>query len=155
MVGFLVEDVCFVFGFVYVGVSFDVEGNLIVLSKCDVELCYDVEGMLFVGVGMILYLCGCVVGMCVDLEFCVILVIEEMWCIGFVLGIIGGFVVSGEEFFDVDWCEDNDEVWFMVCVFDWLNVLIYCMIFVFVKCCCWEFFVCYFWVIFLLYVILF
>lgn len=102
----------------YTGVSFDADGNAIAPSKRDVEPRYDAEGTPFVGAGMTLQLHGRVDGMRADAELRVISVTEEARRIGFVLGTVGGSVVSGEESFDLDWREDNDEVWFTVRAFD-------------------------------------
>lgn len=123
--GLSVEDVRPAPGPAYAGVSFDVEGNPIAPSKRDVEPRYDAEGMPFVGAGMTLHLRGRVGGMRADSELRVISVTEETRRIGFVLGTVGGSVVSGEESFDVDWREDNDEVWFTVRAFDAPNTLLY------------------------------
>lgn len=123
--GLSVEDVRPAPGPAYAGVSFDAEGNPIALSKRDVEPRYDAEGMPFVGAGMTLHLRGRVAGMRADSELRVISVTEETRRVGFVLGTVGGSVVSGEESFDVDWREDNDEVWFTVRAFDAPNGLLY------------------------------
>ena len=123
--GLSVEDVRPAPGPAYAGVSFDAEGNPIAPSKRDVEPRYDAEGMPFVGAGMTLHLRGRVGGMRADSELRVISVTEETRRIGFVLGTVGGSVVSGEESFDVDWREDNDEVWFTVRAFDAPNTLLY------------------------------
>jgi uncharacterized protein (UPF0548 family) len=126
--GLSVEDVRPAPGPAYAGVSFDAEGNPIAPSKRDVEPRYDAEGMPFVGAGMTLHLRGRVAGMRADSELRVISVTEETRRIGFVLGTVGGSVVSGEESFDVEWREDNDEVWFTVRAFDRPNALTYRMI---------------------------
>jgi len=123
--GLSVEDVRPAPGPAYAGVSFDAEGNAIAPSKRDVEQRYDAEGMPFVGAGMTLHLRGRIGGMRADSELRVISVTEEKRRIGFVLGTVGGSVVSGEESFDVDWREDNDEVWFTVRAFDAPNGLLY------------------------------
>lgn len=123
--GLSVEDVRPAPGPAYAGVSFDAEGNAIAPSKRDVEQRYDAEGMPFVGAGMTLHLRGRIGGMRADSELRVISVTEEKRRIGFVLGTVGGSVVSGEESFDVDWREDNDEVWFTVRAFDAPNGLVY------------------------------
>jgi len=123
--GLSVEDVRPAPGPAYAGVSFDAEGNPISPSKRDVEPRYDAEGMPFVGAGMTLHLRGRVAGMRADSELRVISVTEEKRRVGFVLGTVGGSVVSGEESFDVDWREDNDEVWFTVRAFDAPNGLLY------------------------------
>ncbi len=123
--GLSVEDVRPAPGPAYAGVSFDAEGNPIASSKRDVEPRYDAEGMPFVGAGMTLHLRGRVGGMRADSELRVISVTEETRRIGCVLGTVGGSVVSGEESFDVDWREDNDEVWFTVRAFDAPNTLLY------------------------------
>ncbi|MEV8251484.1 DUF1990 family protein [Microbacterium sp. NPDC076768] len=123
--GLSVEDVRPAPGPAYAGVSFDAEGNAIAPSKREVEPRYDAEGMPFVGAGMTLQLRGRVGGMRADSELRVISVTEETRRIGFVLGTVGGSVVSGEESFDIDWREDNDEVWFTVRAFDAPNALLY------------------------------
>ncbi|MFS0854245.1 DUF1990 family protein [Microbacterium sp. 179-I 3D4 NHS] len=123
--GLAVEDVRPAPGPAYAGVSFDSEGNPIAPSKRDVEPRYDAEGTPFVGAGMTLRLRGRVAGMRADAELRVISVTEEARRIGFVLGTVGGSVVSGEESFDVEWREDNDEVWFTVRAFDAPTGLLY------------------------------
>ncbi|MGV2902777.1 DUF1990 family protein, partial [Microbacterium sp. AGC62] len=123
--GLSVEDVRPAPGPAYAGVSFDAEGNPIAPSKRDVEPRYDAEGMPFVGAGMTLHLRGRVGSMRADAELRVISVTEETRRIGFVLGTVGGSVVRGEESFDVDWREDNDEVWFTVRAFDAPHALLY------------------------------
>ncbi|GAA2924462.1 hypothetical protein GCM10010458_02330 [Microbacterium luteolum] len=123
--GLSVDDLRPAPGPAYAGVSFDAEGNPIAPSKHDVEPRYDAEGTPFVGAGMTLHLKGRIGGMRADSELRVISVTEETRRIGFVLGTVGGSVVSGEESFDVEWREDNDEVWFTVRAFDAPNSLLY------------------------------
>lgn len=123
--GLSIEDVRPAPGPAYAGVSFDAEGNPIAPSKHDVEPRYDAEGTPFVGPGMTLHLRGRVGGMRADAELRVISVTEETRRIGFVLGTVGGSVVTGEESFDLDWREDNDEVWFTVRAFDAPDSLLY------------------------------
>jgi uncharacterized protein (UPF0548 family) len=123
--GLAVEDVRPAPGPAYAGVSFDDEGNPIAPSKRDIEPRYDAEGTPFVGAGMTLRLRGRVAGMRADAELRVISVTEEARRVGFVLGTVGGSVVSGEESFDVEWREDNDEVWFTVRAFDAPTALLY------------------------------
>jgi len=102
----------------YSGVSFDAEGAPIAPNKAEAEQRYDAEGTPYVAPGMTLKLRGRVQAMRADAELRVISVTEEPRRIGFVLGTIGGSVVSGEESFDIDWREDTDEVWFTVRAFD-------------------------------------
>lgn len=116
--GLTVEDVRPAAGPAYAGVSFDAEGNPVSPSKREVEQRYDAEGTPFVGPGMTLRLRGRVAGMRADAELRVISVTEEARRVGFVLGTVGGSVVSGEELFEIDWREDSDEVWFTVRAFD-------------------------------------
>lgn len=123
--GLTIEDVRPASGAGYAGVSFDAEGNPIAPSKREVEPRYDSEGTPLVGPGMTLRVRGRLSGMRADAELRVISVTEEARRIGFVLGTVGGSVVSGEESFDVDWREDNDEVWFTVRAFDSPNSLLY------------------------------
>ncbi|WP_314647872.1 DUF1990 family protein [uncultured Microbacterium sp.] len=123
--GLSIEDVRPASGAGYAGVSFDAEGNPIAPSKREVEPRYDSEGTPLVGPGMTLRVRGRLSGMRADAELRVISVTEEARRIGFVLGTVGGSVVSGEESFDVDWREDNDEVWFTVRAFDSPNSLLY------------------------------
>lgn len=123
--GLSVEDVRPAPGPAYAGVSFDAEGTPIAPSKHDVEQRFDAEGTPFAGPGMTLRLHGRVAGMRADAELRVISVTEEKRRIGFVLGTVGGSVVRGEESFDIDWREDNDEVWFSVRAFDAPNSLLY------------------------------
>ena len=112
----------------YAGVSFDAEGNPVAPSRRDVEQRFDAEGTPFAGPGMTVHLHGRVKGMKADAELRVISVTEERRRIGFVLGTVGGSVVSGEESFDVDWREDTDEVWFTVRAFDAPNAVLYRML---------------------------
>lgn len=102
----------------YAGVSFDAEGAPIAPNKVQSEQRFDAAGTPFVAPGMTLKVRGRVGGMSADAELRVISVTEEPRRIGFVLGTVGGSVVSGEEAFDVDWREDSDEVWFTVRAFD-------------------------------------
>lgn len=123
--GLSIEDVRPASGPAYAGVSFDTEGKPITPSKREVEQRFDAEGTPFAGPGMTLRLRGRVAGMRADAELRVISVTEEPRRIGLVLGTVGGSVVSGEELFEIDWREDNDEVWFTVRAFDAPNSLLY------------------------------
>lgn len=102
----------------YAGVDFDAEGTPIAPSKNEVEQRYTADGTPFVGPGMTLHLEGRVGGLNAAGELRVISVTDEARAIGFVLGTVGGSVVSGEESFQIDWHEDTDEVWFTVRAFD-------------------------------------
>ncbi|KDA06231.1 hypothetical protein DC31_10180 [Microbacterium sp. CH12i] len=113
-----VEDVRPAAGPAYSGVSFDAEGTPIAPSTREVEQRFDAEGTPFVGPGMTLHLRGRVAGMHADAELRVISVTEEPRRVGFVLGTVGGSVVSGEELFEIEWREESDEVWFTVRAFD-------------------------------------
>lgn len=123
--GLSVEDVRPASGPSYAGVSFDAEGNAIAPSRRDVEQRFDSEGLPYAGAGMTLHLRGRVAGMRADAELRVISVTEEARRVGFVLGTVGGSVVRGEESFDIEWREDNDEVWFTVRAFDAPSGLLY------------------------------
>lgn len=123
--GLHVDDVRPASGPAYAGVSFDAEGTPIVPSKREVEQRFDADGTPFAGPGMTVQLRGRIKGMRADAELRVISVTEELRRIGFVLGTVGGSVVSGEESFEVDWREDTDEVWFTVRAFDAPNALLY------------------------------
>ncbi|MGM1016186.1 MAG: DUF1990 family protein [Actinomycetota bacterium] len=123
--GLDIQDVRPAPGPAYSGVSFDAEGTPIAPSKREVEQRFDAEGTPFVGPGMTIHLRGRVGGMRADGELRVISVSEEARRVGFVLGTVGGSVVSGEESFDLEWREDNDEVWFTVRAFDAPNGLLY------------------------------
>ncbi|WP_300266475.1 DUF1990 family protein [Microbacterium sp.] len=123
--GLSVEDVRPAAGPTYAGVSFDAEGNPIAPSKSEIEQRFDAEGTPLAGPGMTLQLRGRVSGMRADAELRVISVTEEPRRVGFVLGTVGGSVVSGEELFAIDWYEDNDEVWFTVRAFDAPASLLY------------------------------
>ncbi|MFC4137239.1 MULTISPECIES: DUF1990 family protein [unclassified Microbacterium] len=123
--GLVLEDVRPAAGPTYAGVSFDHEGNAIAPSHREQEQRYDAEGTPYAGAGMTLKVRGRVKGLRADAELRVISVTEEPRRIGFVLGTMGGSVVSGEEAFDVDWREDNDEVWFTVRAFDTPNRMSY------------------------------
>lgn len=102
----------------YAGVTFDAEGHPIAANRRRVEQRFDADGTPYAGPGMTVSVRGRVRGMNVDGELRVISVTEEPRRVGFTLGTIGGSVVSGEESFDLDWREDNDEVWFTVRAFD-------------------------------------
>lgn len=123
--GLRLEDLRPAPGPAYAGVSFDADGNPIAPSSRDVEPRYDADGTPFVGSGMTVALHGRVQGMRADAELRVISVTEEPRRVGFTLGTIGSSVVSGEESFDLDWREDNDEVWFTVRAFDAPEALLY------------------------------
>lgn len=123
--GLGIEDVRPAAGPAYAGVSFDAEGNPIAPNKSEVEQRFDAEGTPLAGPGMTLQLRGRVAGMRADAELRVISVTEEPRRVGFVLGTVGGSVVSGEELFAIDWHEDTDEVWFTVRAFDAPASLIY------------------------------
>ncbi|GAA3949246.1 hypothetical protein GCM10022383_28750 [Microbacterium soli] len=116
--GLQLSDVRPAAGDMYTGVSFDADGVPIAPSRSHVEQRYDAEGTPLVAPGMTLRVRGRVKGMRADAELRVISVTEERRRIGFVLGTVGGSVVSGEESFDIDWRDDTDEVWFTVRAFD-------------------------------------
>lgn len=117
----------------YAGVSFDAEGAPIARGAEAAEQRFDAEGTPYAGAGMTLRVHGRVGGMRADAELRVIAVTEQERRIGFVLGTMGGSVVSGEESFDVDWHEDTDEVWFTVRAFDAPNTVLYRMLPVLVR----------------------
>ncbi|WP_424935874.1 MULTISPECIES: DUF1990 family protein [Bacteria] len=123
--GLQLEDLRPASGPGYAGVSFDAEGTPIAPSKSAIEQRTDGEGTPFAGAGMTLRVRGRVAGFNADAELRVISVSEEARRVGFVLGTVGGSVVSGEESFDVDWREESDEVWFTVRAFDAPNTLLY------------------------------
>lgn len=108
----------------YAGVSFDADGAPIAPSQVAIQPRYDEEGTPWAGSGMTLTLHGRVSGMRADAELRVISVTEQTRRIGFVLGTVGGSVVSGEESFDIAW-NDADEVWFTVRAFDRPNSFVY------------------------------
>ncbi len=117
--GLSLEDVRPAAGPSYAGVSFDAEGNAVAPGKHEQEQRFDAEGTPYAGAGMTLRVHGRVKGLLsVDAELRVIAVTEQPRRIGFVLGTVGDSVVSGEESFDLEWREDNDEVWFTVRAFD-------------------------------------
>jgi len=126
--GLQLEDLRLASGPGYAGVSFDAEGTPIAPSKSAVEQRTDGEGTPFASAGTTLRVRGRVAGFNADAELRVISVSEEARRVGFVLGTVGGSVVSGEESFDVDWREDSDEVWFTVRAFDAPNTLLYRML---------------------------
>ncbi|MBW1638076.1 DUF1990 family protein [Microbacterium resistens] len=123
--GLEIEDLRPASGPAYAGVSFDAEGTPIAPSKNEIEQRFDADGTPFVGPGMTLRVRGRAGGMRADAELRVISVTEEPRRVGFVLGTVGGSVVSGEESFDLDWREDTDEVWFTVRAFDRPNAFLY------------------------------
>lgn len=116
--GLELSDVRPAAGAAYTGISFDAEGAPIAPNRSEQEQRFDAEGTPFAAPGMTLRLRGRVKGMRADGELRVISVTEERRRVGFVLGTVGGSVVSGEESFDIDWREDTDEVWFTVRAFD-------------------------------------
>ncbi|MGF2947833.1 DUF1990 family protein [Microbacterium alcoholitolerans] len=116
--GLELSDVRPAAGTAYTGISFDAEGAPIAPNRSEPEQRFDAEGTPFAAPGMTLRLRGRVKGMRADGELRVISVTEERRHVGFVLGTVGGSVVSGEESFDVQWREDTDEVWFTVRAFD-------------------------------------
>ncbi len=101
----------------YTGVSFDAAGAPVAPARRDGEQRFDAEGTPFVSAGTNVRLTGRLNGYRLDADLRVILLFDEPRRVGFVLGTVGGSVVSGEEFFVVDW-RDNDEVWFTVRAFD-------------------------------------
>lgn len=101
----------------YAGVSFDADGAPVAPARSDSEQRFDAEGTPYVSAGTNVHLSGRVRGYRLDADLRVILVFDEPRRIGFVLGTVGGSVVSGEELFVVDW-RDSDEVWFTVRAFD-------------------------------------
>lgn len=123
--GLELKDVRPASGEAYTGVSFDAEGAPIAPNRTQIEQRYDAEGTPFVAAGTTLKLRGRVKGMRADAELRVISVTEERRRIGFVLGTVGGSVVSGEESFDIDWRDDTDEVWFTVRAFDTPVAMLY------------------------------
>lgn len=116
--GLELSDVRPAAGTAYTGISFDAEGAPIAPNRTEPEQRFDAEGTPFVAPGTTLRVRGRVKGMRADGELRVISVTEERRHVGFVLGTVGGSVVSGEESFDVQWREDTDEVWFTVRAFD-------------------------------------
>ncbi|OIU87724.1 DUF1990 family protein [Microbacterium sp. AR7-10] len=123
--GLELRDVRPAAGSAYTGVSFDAGGAPIAPNRTQVEQRFAADGMPFVAPGMTLKLHGRVKGMRADAELRVISVTEERRRVGFVLGTVGGSVVSGEESFDIEWREDTDEVWFTVRAFDAPVALLY------------------------------
>jgi len=123
--GLSIEDVRPASGPAYAGVSFDAEGNPVAPSRREVEQRFDAAGTPFAGPGMTLRLRGRVAGMRADAQLRVISVTEDPRCVGLVLGTVSDSVVSGEELFQIDWREDNDEVWFTVRAFDAPNSVLY------------------------------
>ncbi|MBN8423133.1 DUF1990 family protein [Microbacterium esteraromaticum] len=123
--GLQISDVRPAAGGAYTGISFDAEGAPIAPNRNQHEQRFDAEGTPFAAPGMTLKLHGRVKGMRADAELRVISVTEERRRVGFVLGTVGGSVVSGEESFDLDWREDTDEVWFTVRAFDTPTAALY------------------------------
>ncbi|MEJ1086918.1 DUF1990 family protein [Microbacterium sp. Mu-80] len=123
--GLELSDVRPAAGAAYTGISFDAEGAPIAPNRNEQEQRFDAEGTPFAAPGMTLRLRGRVKGMRADGELRVISVTEERRRVGFVLGTVGGSVVSGEESFDLYWHEDTDEVWFTVRAFDAPVALLY------------------------------
>lgn len=109
----------------YAGVSFDAEGKPIVPAVREIEQRFDADGTPFVGSGMTVTVRGRVRGYRADAELRVISVTEEPRRVGFVMGTVGGSVVSGEESFDLEWREEDDGVWFTVRAFDRPTALLY------------------------------
>lgn len=122
--GLSLKDVRPASGPMYSGVSFDSEGKPVAPSRSESDLRYDADGTPYVGAGTTIRLDGRVKGMRADAELRVIFAIEEPRRVGFALGTVGESVVSGEEFFVLEWNE-NDEVWFTVRAFDAPSALLY------------------------------
>lgn len=104
-------------GPMYTGVGYDAEGTPIAPSRLETDQRFDADGTPFVAPGTTVRLNGRVRGLDADGELRVILVVEEPRRVGFALGTVGHSVVSGEEYFLLEW-RDNDEVWFTVRAFD-------------------------------------
>ncbi len=111
-------------GPMYTGVGFDAEGNAVAPSRLESDQRFSADGTPFVAPGTTVRLRGRVRRMRADAELRVISVTEEPRRAGFTLGTVGDSVVSGEEFFLVEWRE-NDEVWFTVRAFDAPVALVY------------------------------
>jgi uncharacterized protein (UPF0548 family) len=104
-------------GPMYTGVGYDADGTPIAPSRLDSEQRFDTDGTPFVAPGTTVRLHGHVRGLSAEGELRVIFVVEEPRRVGFALGTVGHSVVSGEEYFLLEW-RDNDEVWFVVRAFD-------------------------------------
>lgn len=109
----------------YTGVSFDAEGKPIAPAKSHAEQRFDENGVPFVSPGTTVTLRGHVGGTNANGELRVVGFTEQPRQVGFALGTVGHSVVSGEESFDVQWREDNDEVWFAVRAFDTAHSALY------------------------------
>ncbi|WOQ70691.1 DUF1990 family protein [Microbacterium limosum] len=104
-------------GPMYAGVGFDDEGNPVAPASTEAEQRFDAEGTPFAGAGTTVTVHGRVAGLRADAELRVISVTEEPRRIAFTIGTVSGSVVSGEEWFLIEW-RGNDEVWFTVRAFD-------------------------------------
>jgi uncharacterized protein (UPF0548 family) len=122
--GLAISDIRPAPGPMYTGVGYDAEGNPVAPSRLETDQHYDADGTPFVSPGTTVHVRGRVRGLHADAELRVILVVEEPRRVGFALGTVGGSVVSGEEFFGLEW-RDNDEVWFVVRAFDRPTALLY------------------------------
>lgn len=122
--GLTLSDVRPASGPSYTGVSYDSEGRPVTPSKLETDQRFDADGTPFVGAGTTVHLHGHAGRFRVDGEARVISVFEEPRRVGFTLGTVGGSVVSGEEFFLLEWRE-NDEVWFTVRAFDRPTAMLY------------------------------
>lgn len=120
-----IEDMRFATATGYAGVSFDAEGRPIAPGNPQREQRYDAEGVPYVKAGMTVRLRGRVAGMRAGGQLRVISVVDEPRRVAFTIGTIGGSVVSGEEFFALDWRESKDEVWLTVRAFDAPVALLY------------------------------
>lgn len=115
--GLRITDVRPASGPMYSGVGFDAEGSPVAASRLESEQRFDADGTPYVAAGTTIRVHGRVKGMNADGELRVISAFEEPRRVGFVLGTVGGSVVSGEESFAVQW-DDGDEVRFVVRAFD-------------------------------------
>jgi len=104
-------------GPMYTGVGYDAEGTPVAPSRLDDDQRFAADGTPFVSPGTTVHVRGRAGKYNAEGELRVIFVIEEPRRVGFGLGTVGGSVVSGEEFFLLEW-RDNDEVWLTVRAFD-------------------------------------
>ena len=115
--GLRITDVRPASGPMYSGVGFDAEGSPVAASRLESEQRFDADGTPYVAAGTTIRVHGRVKGMNADGELRVISAFEEPRRVGFVLGTVGGSMVSGEESFAIEW-DDSDEVRFVVRAFD-------------------------------------
>jgi len=97
----------------YVGLTYDATGNVISRDAAAHEVQYSADGTPYVSSGAVVEIRGVWPLHKKPQSYRVIYVIREQRRVGFALGTMSDTPVSGEEFFGVEWRED-DGVWTVV-----------------------------------------